>query len=343
MYYRVYTVRGWRLLFISFHYMKKAAAFMVAGAFAMGAVSPAFAQTATSTTDINALITSLQAQIATLQAKISALQSARAGVETSQADVQETLKVLAGLRQGMTSEQVAEIQAIFAADASVYPEGLVTGYYGPLTAKAIEKFKEKYEKRQEKFNERMKEKFEKMRERMAKMEERHEKRMEKMEEKFEKKKERIEEKFARKFCHIPPGLLRAPGYQKTHQDEWNRLWREWKRCVDDDDNDDNNGTTTVDITAPTISSLITSNITHNSAKVSWTTNESATNKVYYATVSPLNLETASVASTASSTTYHEINLTGLSASTTYYFVAESKDAAGNTATSSEQSFSTLAL
>ncbi len=319
---------------------KKIATYLIVGTLIFSVAVPAtFAQTASSTANLNALIASLTAQIADLQAKLNALKSAQLAVQTTNADVQITLQAIAGLREGMTSDQVAQIQALLAADVSVYPEGLVTGYYGPLTARAIAKFKEKYEKRREKFNERTKEKFEKMREKMAKMEERHEEEMDGTEDRFEKKKEKMENKFAKKNCGIPPGLLTAPGYQKTHYDNWRRLMDEWIRCHDGG----STGTTTPDTTAPIISSLLALNVTHTGAKISWTTNESATNKVYYSTVSPVNLGTASVASTASSTTYHEVNLSGLTASTTYYFVAESKDASGNTATSSQQSFLTFAL
>ncbi|MCK5059896.1 MAG: fibronectin type III domain-containing protein [Candidatus Pacebacteria bacterium] len=93
-----------------------------------------------------------------------------------------------------------------------------------------------------------------------------------------------------------------------------------------------------DITAPVISSLQSSNITDTTSVITWTTNESADSKVNYGTVS------GTLTSNASSTpliTSHSTSLTGLSANTTYYYEAVSTDEAGNTATSSEQSFTTL--
>lgn len=331
--------------------MKKIGAFIVASAFAFGAAGSAFAQTASTTAELNVLITSLKSQIADLNVKLNALVSARAAVETTNADVQETLKLIAGLREGMTSDQIAEIQAILAADPSVYPRGLVTGYYGPLTKEAIAKFKEKYEKRHEKFNERMKEAFERMHKKMAKMEKKHDERMDKMEKKFEKKEDKMREKLMKRICHVPPGLLTAPGYQKTHQDEWSRLWKQWKECLDrddddgdhdeDEDDDDDNGTTTPDTTKPVITSLSATSTASTTATVNWMTNESATSKVYYGTATPINLGTALMVSNSTLVTSHSLGLTGLTASTTYYYVAESKDAAGNTATSSQASFMTL--
>lgn len=96
-----------------------------------------------------------------------------------------------------------------------------------------------------------------------------------------------------------------------------------------------------DAIAPVISAITNSNITSNSANVRWTTDENATSKVYFAATSPLNLTTAQTVFDGSLTTSHSVSLTGLTASTTYRFIVESKDAAGNTARSTEQSLTTL--
>ena len=42
---------------------------------------------------------------------------------------------------GSRSEEVKVIQEILKADAEIYPEGYVTGYYGSLTEKAIKNSK----------------------------------------------------------------------------------------------------------------------------------------------------------------------------------------------------------
>jgi len=109
---------------------------------------------------------------------------------------------------------------------------------------------------------------------------------------------------------------------------------------EEDENNDNNDDDT-DTTAPIISSLSVSSATDSSVIITWTTDENATSKVYYATSTPVvaTSTTDFVAATAFVTS-HSIELTGLMASTTYYFLVESTDASSNTAGSSEFSFTT---
>ena len=97
-----------------------------------------------------------------------------------------------------------------------------------------------------------------------------------------------------------------------------------------------------DTTAPTLSAISASSTASTTGQVIWTTNEPATSKVWYGTSSPLTIggSTANV-STTTLVTSHLLALSGLSASTTYQYAVESRDAAGNAATSSAQSFTTL--
>jgi len=44
------------------------------------------------------------------------------------------------LDPGDSGTQVAELQTFLAANPAVYPEGLITGYYGPLTTAAVQRF-----------------------------------------------------------------------------------------------------------------------------------------------------------------------------------------------------------
>ena len=48
-------------------------------------------------------------------------------------------------KYGEKSNQTKLLQQILASDPDIYPEGLITGFYGPLTAKAVKKFQKNYE------------------------------------------------------------------------------------------------------------------------------------------------------------------------------------------------------
>ena len=98
-------------------------------------------------------------------------------------------------------------------------------------------------------------------------------------------------------------------------------------------------------TTPPVISALTATPSSMNATVNWTTNEPGTTKVYYSTVTPLVLTATSTLSMENVTlvTDHSLLLTGLTATTTYYFAAESRDASGNVATSSEQTFTTTGL
>lgn len=93
--------------------------------------------------------------------------------------------------------------------------------------------------------------------------------------------------------------------------------------------DNNNGllysfTTIVDTTPPVISSVYAT-ATDTTATITWLTDEPATSIINYGTTTALG----STVSDSTLTTTHSITLTGLTASTTYYFEVQSADAAGN--------------
>ena len=94
-----------------------------------------------------------------------------------------------------------------------------------------------------------------------------------------------------------------------------------------------------DTTAPSIIGTVASGITQNSAMISWTTNEPATSQVIYGTTTSYG---STWPTTADPTliTSHNIQLSGLSASTTYHFAVRSKDASNNLGTSSDYVFTT---
>jgi hypothetical protein len=93
--------------------------------------------------------------------------------------------------------------------------------------------------------------------------------------------------------------------------------------------------------APVISAVSASNVSSTGASISWTTDELTTGKVNFATSSPANVATATVVSDTVFSMNHTVALTGLNASTTYFYFVEAKDGAGNVSHAVESSFTTL--
>jgi hypothetical protein len=95
----------------------------------------------------------------------------------------------------------------------------------------------------------------------------------------------------------------------------------------------------LDTVAPTLSAVASSAITSASAKITWTTNEPSDSRVDYGTSTAYG----STAATATLVTSHsEALTTGLTASTTYHYRVMSTDAAGNTVTGTDKTFTTTA-
>ena len=88
---------------------------------------------------------------------------------------------------------------------------------------------------------------------------------------------------------------------------------------------------------PVLSAIATSNLTHTSATVTWTTNVAATSQVEYGltasygTLSPLNTTLV---------TAHSVSISGLQGGTVYHYRVRSSDAAGNLSMSGDNVFST---
>ncbi len=296
----------------------------------MPAVS--MAQVATSTD----AITQLKQRILDLQAQILELQKQQQQV---------TLELLKTLQQGASGNDVKTLQTLLAGDLEIYPEGKITGFFGPMTAKAVKKFQKKYGLDQVGFV--------------------GPKTLKKLNELLRGSTVVIvgdtQNLTASSTCTVlPPGHYIAPGWLKKGEHEGDN---------NNDDNDNGNkgkglklgtipfsipcsqlppgiakkigqGTTTppiVDTVPPTISNVAVGTTTQTSAMITWTTSEPTRSQITYGTSTAYTLETG-FGSTFSSTFTQ--TLSGLTASTTYHFRVTAKDATGNVASTGDMTFTT---
>jgi|GEM_PF-639340 len=360
--------------------MQKTLAVLIGFGLLVTSVAPTFASAQTSLEANLKLIQDLTNQIKALQEQIKALQAQQTQIQTTAR--QTILEIAQGLREGSEGDQVTLLQTLLAADASLYPEGRITGYFGPATRRAIARFQARNgldqvgfigPRTRESLNKWIKEQF---------------KEAEKIEDDIADDIEDVFEDFT--FPSLPsdpcgiPGfpygtstgrIIERDGKKKIVQTGNVFIYHDGKHKIVITPNtyiekdgkkkllitpgvriEQNgkkktvipcNGSTTTpptsgtDTTPPSISA-IQSSATHQGATVTWITNESATGKVYYGTTTPLVLGSAKTKSHSSLQTGHSLTLSDLVASTTYYFVVESKDKKGNTATSTERSFTTSA-
>ena len=103
----------------------------------------ALAQTSSSPQDLLAIIKQLQAQVASLQAQVAALTTQVASSTKEIEAVKTELAFTKTLKRGMTGDDVKKLQEFLKQFPDIYPEGLVTGYYGAKTEAAVRKLQEK--------------------------------------------------------------------------------------------------------------------------------------------------------------------------------------------------------
>jgi len=149
------------------------------------------------------------------------------------------------------------------------------------------------------------------------------------------------------ICHYPPGnaynnhtiTIGTPAWPAhlAHGDVLGAC-SDGNEDNGDDDGDDGDNQNT----APEISSIEATSTTPTTAVVTWETNENATSTVWYDDSTPVDTDVASkVADDGLVTTSHSLGITGLTASTTYYYKVGSTDTEGGTSISEERSFETL--
>lgn len=99
--------------------------------------TPAFA-------NLQSLVLQLQEQIETLQERIFKLETTVAIQKEELKAVKTELRVSRSLFRGAEGDDVKALQEFLRSFPDIYPEGLVTGFFGPLTEAAVRKFQEKH-------------------------------------------------------------------------------------------------------------------------------------------------------------------------------------------------------
>lgn len=277
------------------------------------------------------LIAQLQIQLQDLLVQVQQLQGQISQLQGEQSVLKEEIKDLRlearQLRIGARGEDIKLLQELLATDPEIYPEGLVTGYFGSLTEKAVRKFQKKFG--------------------IAQVGE--------VGPITRAQINRFFKEGAGKSGKVPPGLLIAPGILKKlgfspEIPEGQKLPRGIAKKLgilpdgddEDEDEDDASDNGDDDTTAPVISLVATSNVASSTAQVAWTTDEEADGVVWYGTGTPVLKQDPFVSvNHVDLIIDHNLELAGLVASTTYNFIVVSKDVAGNEASSTEDSFTTL--
>lgn len=155
------------------------------------------------------MIQQLTAQVEALQAQLAEQRS------EMQREMQEFREEISSqLREGMQNEEVRKLQELLATDPDIYPEQLVTGYYGQLTRQALRRLQDRHD-------------------------------LEVTGEVDDETRELINQYLAERMGDdIPPGLLRAPGIVEAvkrgvcNRGRGNRPFCPTSSDDEDDDDDD---------------------------------------------------------------------------------------------------------
>ena len=298
------------------------------------------AQSTTTTSQINSISALLQ-QMQALQVQIDAL---RASQKTLQVQVATEFNTfVTSLSLGSRGDAVTALQALLAANPDVYPEGLITGYFGKATEKALKRLQK-----------------ENGLEQVGRVGPKTRALLNRLlgdnpiafeddddgdEDDDDDGDDNDNERRGGRLCaKVPPGHLVASGWLRKHDGvrpivpECQKLPEGIKKKID---NDWKPGTTTPDTVAPIIRDLSATSTASTTASVMWFTNENATSTLWYSTTTPLTQSSATILDNSAWKTSHSYNLTGLTASTTYYYVVKVPDKANNSATTPEHSFMTV--
>jgi len=265
-----------------------------------------------------------EAEIAALKAEIVELKKQITLLESKLAQVNEP-----SLKLGDQGPKIKLIQEILATDPEIYPEALATGYYGPLTAKALRKFQDKWGtcvfaddgETTDSIDANGKIKHQLKPKTVARI-------------------NQLLLEGAGSSGKVPPGLLKAPGIKA----KFCRAGIEFPVATTTPPASTSTppaATSTADTLAPVISAIKV-NKDDDSAEIRWKTNEKASGKLWYSLDSALDVSATSTSliSDMNLTKEHEVDLTGLASSTTYYYKIMATDKAGNAASTTVRSFET---
>lgn len=325
-------------------YRKIIAATVVA--IVVGVTGSVFAQS--NTDALRTQVEALLAQIKLLQEQISSLQGQQREVRQ---EIRSTVQEFRSqLREGISNEEVRLLQELLSTDDDIYPEGLVTGHFGPLTKKALIRFQTKHgiESRGEVgpqtrrlLNAFLNKGQQKKADRLAISSDLL-KKFDAADDVSTTTPDRTPGRGQKKLsvCHVAGNsgkshtlVIAAPALN-AHLNHGDSVGP----C---EGGNGNSGGTLPDITAPVISTIIATSTTTSTTHIQWVTNEAASSKVTYATSSPAaSAPYVYTGANTSLVTIHDLLLQNLMASTTYYYLVTSADTAGNAATSSEQQFTT---
>ncbi|MBI3633203.1 MAG: fibronectin type III domain-containing protein [Candidatus Vogelbacteria bacterium] len=283
--------------------------------------------TVTATSSLQArleLITKLIQQLQVLQEQLKQLQAQE---KEAQSGLKEDVKeFVSDIKEGETGDDVKVLQAVLALYPDVYPEGLVTGAYAKKTAAAVLRLQKKFG---------------------VKETDRIDKETRDLLNKLLKDNpvafENIAEGGRVPCAIVPPGHLIAPGWLRKHRGV-KPIVSVCQIIPPGIREKLGEGTSTPPVReneAPVIS-MINSSTTYNGATITWKTDQSATSKVYYGLLSPIDINATSTLNTGNGyfTRDHSVTLSSLTASTTYYFVVESKNEDNKTARSEQMTFVT---
>ncbi len=290
-----------------------------------------------STTQLNNITTMLQ-QIQAMQAQIEALKASQGTLKAQTAT--QINSFVATLSLGSSGDDVKALQALLAANANIYPEGLITGYFGKATEKAIKRLqKENGLEQAGRVGPKTQQLLNKL--------------LNANPIAFETSTSTATStgQGNRPCAIVPPGHLIAPGWLKKNGGNMPVVppCQTLPKGIADKLGNWTPGTTTPPASttppvyvAPQLLVIEATSTAPTTGYVFWTTNKNTTSEFWYGTSTPVLASTTVKVTDSVFSASHSVNLSNLSTSTIYYYQIKVSDNTGLAATSTERSFTTKA-